>query len=84
MQELIVILSCALNTGCKETSSAYIHYNPGVKDNISVIEAEVGKYINKDVAFTLSLLYNKQININLGNNTSLNIKENGVGLTKGF
>lgn len=84
MQELIVILSCAFNTGCKETTSTYVYYNPDIKINISVIEANAAKYVNKDIAFTLSLLYNKQININLGNNTTLNIKDNSLGLSKGF
>lgn len=80
LKESLVIFSCLNNVGCDKTSSVYIYYTPEVKHVEEVIEHELIKHLNEKFIASISTIAltisNKQLNIKLTNDSTLNI--NGV------
>lgn len=87
IQELLVMLACAQNSGCTETTNAYYATNPAVKERIKHGERKV-KTLAGPTAVALSPIViftvKKQATINLNKYFSLQIdrKQDSIILLK--
>lgn len=91
IKEGLVLFSCLNNYNCEKVSYTYVYYTPRFKEQIEVIETQLTNRLNEHIKTkivpVLMALNNKQLNINLGYNSTLNINNNvslKITFTKSF
>lgn len=86
MIEIALILSCAYNVGCAETTSTYLQQQPQVRHSINTLERKVINAVPHSVLLTSSLFFVKRFRIPVTRNVIIDTDTTNFNLkyTTGF